>query len=308
MAGMVLFNIGWMTHYCGDQPSDRIVNGGGYVAKNETGGEVENFLPRSGRYRGYVWPPGSTLNLERLGASPGADHVDGATVVFSATRPGGGGYVVGWYTNARVWRKHRPQHPHGYIAEAKVDDCQLLEVDDRVFCVPRARTGVFGLGQSNVRYLDGTDAERFVSRLRAYIQRRGLPRRPPSPHQVDPAIRKQVETAAIECVVQYYKSRGFDWSSVERDNVGWDLECVQGKLKLLVEVKGCSGAAQVELTPNEYDAMKRFKHRYRLAIVSTALEDPQLSIVRYNPSDETWRDQDGRVAYLEDRVGVRIRL
>ena len=312
MVRMVLFNIGWMTHYRGHKRSDRIVNGGNYVVQHETGGEVENFLRRSGRYRGYVQLPGSTLKLEHLGGSPDAPFVDGTTVVFSATRPGGGGYVVGWYRNARVWREYQPQRPYGFIAEAKADECRLLAVDDRVFVVPRARGGSFGLGQSNVRYLHAANARPFVRDLRQYIQRNGDPR--PAPRrgrrQPDAALRKRIETAAVQHVVKHYESLGFTCRSVEQDNVGWDLVCVREGLELLVEVKGCSGDAQVELTPNEYSAMKSRRHRdrYRLAIVSTALNDPHLSILKYNISDGTWRDQHERVAKLQQRVGVRIRI
>ena len=75
----------------------------------------------------------------------------------------------------------------------------------------------------------------------------------------------------------------------------------------LVEVKGCSGGAgQVELTPNEYAAMCRCRNVYRLAIVKRALDYPQLSIVRFNKSDETWRDQKNRKVRLDERKGVRV--
>ncbi|MYB36304.1 MAG: DUF3883 domain-containing protein [Gammaproteobacteria bacterium] len=273
MVSMVRFNIGWMTHYRGDKRSDRIINGGKYVVQHETGGEVENFLPRSGRYRGYVQLPGSTLKLEHIGGSPDAPFVDGTTVVFSATRPGGGGYVVGWYRNARVWREYQPQHPHGFITEAKVEESRLLAVDDRVLVVPRGRSGSFVLGQSNVRYLHEANARPFVRDLRQYIQRDGNPR--PAPRrgrrQPDAALRKRIETVAVQHVVKHYEKLGFMCCSVEQDNVGWDLVCVREGLELLVEVKGCSGDAQVELTPNEYAAMtsRRHRDRYRLAVVST---------------------------------------
>ena len=279
MTAIVLFNIGWMTHYRGDRRSDRIVNGGKYVVENGTGGEVENFLRRRGRCRGYVQLRGSTLRLENLGTSPDAPYVDGVTVVFSATRPGGGGYVIGWYLNARVWREYQPQAPHGYIAEANADDCTLLDVDDRVFAVPRARGGAFGLGQSNVRYLHTPDAVSFVRSLRRHIQPPSRPRRPScqSPgRQPDPALRKQVEMAAVRHVIEHYERRGFSCRSVERDNVGFDLVCGKEALELLVEVKGCSGYADVELTPNEYAAMNQHRNRdrYRLAIVYAAVDDP----------------------------------
>ena len=313
MVGMVIFNIGWMRHYRGNTASDRIVNGGSYIDEKRTGWEVENFLPRDGHCRGYVKIPGDTLRLEYIGGSAGAPYLDGATVVFSATRPREGGCVVGWYRNARIWRKYQPQGRHGFIAEAAADDCTLLDVDDRVFSVPRARAGEFGLGQSNVRYLHTSDAEPFVRRLRRHIERHGRPH--PLSHRSsaprpNAALRKQVEMAAVQHVIEYYESRGFTCRSVEQDNVGWDLVCAKEALKLFVEVKGCSGDAQVELTPNEYRAMNQLgiRHRYRLAIVSTALRDPVLSIVSYNPSDGKWRDQRGRAASLRERLGAQIRL
>lgn len=313
MVAMVLFNIGWMSHYRGDKAADRLINGGRYVQAHGTGWEVENFLARDGRCRGYVKIPGNAIRLEHLGGSPDAPNVGGATVVFCATRPGGGGYVVGWYSNALVWRKYQPQYPHPFIAEALADDCTLLDVDDRVFRVPRARDGAFGLGRSNIRYLHTPDAEPFVRDLRGYIRSHGrqppISRRP-SAQNPNVALRKQVEMAAVRHVKAHYESRGFECHSVEQDNVGWDFVCTKKDLELLVEVKGRSGDTQVELTPNEYEAMsnRQIRDRYRLAIVSAALQAPVLSIISYNFSDQQWRDQHGHAATLTERVGVRIRL
>lgn len=126
-----------------------------------------------------------------------------------------------------------------------------------------------------------------------------------SPRQSDPARRIEVEKAAIDCVVEHYQRGDFKCTSVEADNKGWDLECACGRSKLLVEVKGCSGtAAQVELTPNEYRAMRHRKRQYRLAVVTSALDEPQLLIVRFKNS--AWCDQFGREVELEERTGARV--
>ena len=102
----MLFNIGWMKHYQGQTPSDRIFNGGSYVQENKTGGEVRNFKPVNGRCYGYVRTQnGGPINMKRLGARADADYADDVTVVFTATPPEGGNRVVGWYRNARVWRE-----------------------------------------------------------------------------------------------------------------------------------------------------------------------------------------------------------
>ena len=170
---LVLFNIGWMQYYRGQTSSDRIINGGNYVKDNETGGEINNFQPDTGDgfYYGYVQPPGpkETVNLERLGAAPGVAYVDDVTIVFTATRPKVGSVVVGWYRDARVWRDQQPRRNRIYYARARKENCTLLGIDERVVPVPRAGhpRGTWGMGQSNIRYVDEADeSEEFVRKLR----------------------------------------------------------------------------------------------------------------------------------------------
>ena len=317
---LVLFNIGWMRRYRGQTGTDRIVNGGQYIRDNETGGEIRNFLPAGRHLYGYVQPPGDGMNLERLGAVDGADHTDGVTIVFTATRPEGGRVVVGWYRNARVWRDQQRRGDRIYFARALREDCTLLDVEERVLSVPSAGrpSGTWGMGQSNVRYVDQQDEDQeFIQALLQYMESpadfdvaagvEGAPR------QLDPARRARVERAAVDCVIAHYEAHGFECDSVEADNKGWDLEVTRGAVRLLVEVKGCSGdSRQVELTPNEYAAMShpRYREMYRLAVVTRALEEQQrrLSTVRYNGSDDTWRDQDGRLARVKELTGARIGL
>ncbi len=168
---LLIFNIGWMKHYKGQTQSDRIVNGGSYVSENQDGEEVKNFLPIGDSLYGYVRiPGGGKLDLERLGAAPGATHVDDVTIVFSATPLGGGCVVVGWYHNARVWRDQQKFGERIYFAKARKENCKLLEVPDRTLSVPRARKGIWGRGQSNIRYVEeAAESEDFVCRLRELI-------------------------------------------------------------------------------------------------------------------------------------------
>ena len=323
---LVFFNIGWMRHYRGLTSSDEIDNGGRYVKDNKTGGEVKNFLPRGNWYYGYVQPPGprERINLERLGAASGVEYLDGVTIGFTATRPMGGRRVVGWYGKARVWRDQQQlrQANHSFYARARKENCTLLEVDKRVFCVPSAGRppGTWGIGRT-IRYVDPDDESRdLVCKLREYIldpdhywRRRStnLSVRTPegTPRKSDPFLRAKVEEAAIECVRNYYTA--YECVLVERDNRGWDLEFTCDDVRLLVEVKGCSGdAGRVELTPNEYKAMRDRRNRnvYRLAIVTRALDDPQLSIVSFNESDDTWRDQNDCEVRVEVRKSARITI
>ena len=247
---VVLFNIGWMKYYRGQTRSDRIFNGGQYVRDKKTGDEVENFLPLDERYYAYVRiPHDGAVNMARLGVNANAKYVDDVTVVFVATPPAGGSVVVGWYRHARVWcqLQERMNRRYQYIAEAQVENCTLLEVDERTFSVPRAGPDVeWGIGQSNIRYTDENNANLFVHDLLQHMEdpfaANGVP-----PHQTDPARRTMVERAAVDHVIAHYHR--YNCVSVESENKGWDLEFTRGAVKLLVEVKGVSGDyCQAELT------------------------------------------------------------
>ena len=173
---MVLFNVGWMKDYQGQTSDDPIRGGGSDVIKLE----VENFLSLGGRHYGFGQVGSVNLNRIDQGAEDGAEYVDDVTVVFVATRPEEGGrVVVGWYRNARVWRnlRQRPSPGHDqYYAEARVEDCTLLGIDDRTFEVPKASKRVFGMGQQNIRYTLRENgeydhhAEEFVLELQQYIE------------------------------------------------------------------------------------------------------------------------------------------
>ena len=162
-----------MRRYRGQTPSDRLVGGGRYVNEHGHGYEVENFLPLDGRCYAHV--NNNSIDLARLDSSVEAntEYLDGVTVVFVATRPGGGRVVVGWYRNARVWHEPRPRPEPGhdcYFAEAEEADCTLLNVDEREFEVQQAREGVFGMGQANIRYTDDSLAGPVVRSLPEYIE------------------------------------------------------------------------------------------------------------------------------------------
>ena len=178
--------------------------------------------------------------------------------------------------------------------------------------VPRAGKpkGTWGIGSSNVRYVDKRDEnEEFIQELRQFLKdpdTYSLSENPISKKgQSDQNLKVQVERAAIDYVKAHY--RGFKCTNVETENKGWDLEFRRGCVRLLVEVKGCSGkSAKVELTPNEYGAMCRRKDKFRLAIVTSALVEPRLSIIKFNDSDKTWRDQHDKKFKLTERKGARV--
>lgn len=100
--------------------------------------------------------------------------------------------------------------------------------------------------------------------------------------------------------------RSFDGAiDVSHENKGWDIEGREAGKRVLVEVKGLSGPAiSVELTPNEYKAMKREKKRYRLFVVTNALAAPKAHTFKYDTTRERWAC--GKtVLSLEERTGAR---
>ena len=124
----------------------------------------------------------------------------------------------------------------------------------------------------------------------------------------EPARNALIEKAAINHVIEKFEKDGFNYRSVENDNVGWDLEFTKGNEKLCVEVKGRAGSRlSVELTPNEYEAMEDQKTAaYRLAIVTCALDQPRLAVIRFHPRDKSWRDRDHVKFLVSEKTGARV--
>lgn len=296
----ILFcNVGWMERYQGLRSGDQISGGGAYVKKEGRGHEVCNFSPDDDTLYGYVQAPGEQINLDRLGAGSGDDSISGTTVVWTATRPGGGTTIVGWYRDATVFRDYqkfkkvpRAQSQNeidGYRIKASVAGATLLPVDARVFEIPRQVKG--GMGQSNIWYADSPESAPLVKKVRALIEGGKAPRadRPKLGKAQDQERKAKIEKAAIRACCNYFEGLGYDVVSVEKDNLGWDLVAKAGKSSLRIEVKGLSGTTfSIELTPNEYLAFIQQANDYRLAVVIDALENPKLSICRHSEEQDCW--------------------
>ncbi|WP_281546966.1 DUF3883 domain-containing protein [Pseudoalteromonas sp. PAR1] len=93
----------------------------------------------------------------------------------------------------------------------------------------------------------------------------------------DPLRRKKVELAAIEYVIAHYENQGYSISDRQSDNCGYDLFAEKNKAVVKIEVKGTSLDEQrFFLSRNE--RAKSVDPLWRLAIVSNALDTPELSI------------------------------
>lgn len=132
-------------------------------------------------------------------------------------------------------------------------------------------------------------SRKLLSDVRALVGGRKIRTKKHKARRTDPEHNAKVEKAAIKEVRKHYQILGYEVESVERDNVGWDLEATAGRVKLRIEVKGLSGSIPVgELTPNEFVAFSETSPTYRLAIVTNSLYAPSLVICRHISETNRW--------------------
>lgn len=99
---------------------------------------------------------------------------------------------------------------------------------------------------------------------------------------------------------------GYRVESFEKDNVGWDLNAVLGKRDLKLEVKGLSGSQiVVELTPNEYAAMGKYRDSYRVCVVTNTLSKPCLEIFAYSPDSRQWESPERLVLNIKEIIAAK---
>ena len=303
---LLIFRIGWMDTY---QGIDEIHGGGAHVVKYGEGGEMWNFREEGGRYYGYVMTRHfAGIDLSRIMPTEewkeGNESLDIDIVFISKSiEPNVGQVIIGWYKNATVfhkeYRKRRGSKKQGdwdhidYLCEVPAENGTLLKAPDRTFRVPRGK-GFPGI--SNVWYENDKNAEvvRFKKQLRNYINAGKITQRKitkkgkrggkPNKEEI-----LAVERAAVEKAWDFYEKQGYELSSVEADNVGWDIEAAKDEEILLIEVKGHKGnVVQFELTPNEYTQLQKHKDKYRVCVVRKALSEPDLAVFRPKKKRDNW--------------------
>lgn len=308
----ILFaNIGWMAHYQGNSTHDMIVGGGSY--QNEYKHEAFNFQNLNGKYYGYFQPNRyDSINLARIDKdfSEGQTRLTGVLVVWIANRPQAGGtYVVGWYKNATVYTSfqesnRKERNYYAYNVVAKSSDGVLLPIDQRTFEVPRANAERKDfLGRTNVWYADADnkDVKEFKKNVAKYVESYSPDKPIVSKRtiQVNAEARKQVEEAAVGFVTKQYKALGYTIKSREKENLGWDLDAQQGKIRLKLEVKGLAQSAiSVHITQNEYHEMMADKDNYRLCVVTNAIKKPELVVFLWDERLKTWVSEEDTTVVL----------
>jgi len=327
MERIIFLRVGWMDKYEGLE-GDKITGGGSFVQREGYGHEIFNFKPNNGKLYGYAKSPGETINIRRIAKFPvNNDFIDDVTVIWVAGKPTGGVFIVGWYKNSRVYRnyKNRPNefNPFNeddkfvYIVEAKTEDCELLPRDERIIEIP---TGKGGMGQSNVWYADSDEHNKFRTMVLQYINQENIPqdyvkekaksRQKGKPIQIDPLKREKVEKNAVEEAIKFYENLGYTVSSVEKDNLGWDLEAILGNDTFKIEVKGLSASDIIfELTANEYRKMEDYKKEYIICVVTDALNSNiKLHRFLFSKSSNHWEDDDGNHLNFQEIISARCSI
>jgi len=186
----ILFcKISCMKYYDGATGEDIPYNGGSYVKENGSGHEQYNFSPVI--LDGYNQPVclgfvetkttfgdvRNMLHVEKIRDCEQAindDQVSGVLVVWCATTDTNQTSVVGWYSNATVYRTYKVAEIKGrdedqsYNVLAIKSDCVLLPPKYRhqhKWEAPVARRDMFGFGQSLVWYASEEKSDYYISKL-----------------------------------------------------------------------------------------------------------------------------------------------
>jgi superfamily II DNA or RNA helicase len=133
------------------------------------------------------------------------------------------------------------------------------------------------------------------------IQRHGTAWVLPHPERTKPYVAQlvrddEIERAAVDAVIAYEKSRGWEVESVEKDNRGFDLisrrphpEDPKTAIEIrFIEVKGRAGVGEVGLTANEYRTAQRLKKDYWLYVVFNCGSEAEIQVVR-DPAQLDWQ-------------------
>jgi hypothetical protein len=274
---ILLVRTAWMKYYEGRANIDIPRSGAKYILHNKIGGEINNFKNRNGKFYGYI-PFVSSVNITNLGADVSDESIKGVTVVFCATHPVEKGMrIVGWYNNATVFKNGQSNsYSKWYFIEA--EKAILVDADNRFCNIPntfgRSASFFFSLHPEKKSTLNKVIAYIESGGKIESIQEKKKNSKTNLARQFDVETRIKVEKSAINIAQKYYSERyGKDnVKSVEKDNVGWDLEINTGSITLKIEVKGLSGSKiAVELTPNEFKALNKKQENYFLFIVTNAL-------------------------------------
>lgn len=144
--------VGWMNSYRGNTTEKPL--GGGKYNENNIGYEVYNYLGYKGNYYGFVEVGiNNSIHVERL-CGEKADYAENIMVIWVATNPNGGQYIIGWYENATVYRNLQ-NIPENVMSIRDLKDYNIYNIysNNVILIEPQNRTyRVKGMGHINIWY------------------------------------------------------------------------------------------------------------------------------------------------------------
>lgn len=321
MRKILFLRTAWMKYYNGITDTDKPENGGEFIDKNGWGGEIFNFEPNNGKMYGYVRLPNGedkNINITRIGAKKRDKYIDEVTVIWVATLKNYGTFIVGYYKNAKIFSEvqnpdetdvdryyEEKQENINYRVVADIDNCFLIPEEKRIFKID-------GFGHSNIWYAENERKE-FFEEIINYLNKYGIvadPNVPSGRKKPDIYRKKMVEEKAVEMTEQHFRFLGYIVKSVEKDNLGWDLEAIRkGEVIYHIEVKGLSQSEiNIQFTPNEYAKMEEKKDTYKICVVTNALSQPKLNIFSYSPESKRWKDEQENTLEIEEKKAAIMRI
>ena len=288
---IIFMRIAWMQDYRGITKNDVPIGGGSFVDTYSKGGEVFNFKNTHNKTYGYVRiSKGGNINIRKLGAGIHDPHIAGVNIVYFCKDPDSGGqYIVGFYSNATIYKnmqENQSSKTH-FNAVCATKNVKLIPVSLR-------SKEITGPGHSNLYYAATYYSTKKLNSIYDFIEN-------PVPFAItnndnvkkgwlqDAELRKKIEMAAMEYTIDYYSEKGYKIKDVHRENKGWDIEASRGSSTLHIEIKGTQHQfSSIELTPNEYKRFKSHKKSYRLCVVSHVLDNSKTKLDLIYHNGKTW--------------------
>jgi len=278
---LVLLKTAWCEWYDGDEVTGNF----GHIEEHgpNSGHERFNFRRAAGDFfRGYIPPIGKHHSL------PHPADPDNWTVVWVSKKPGTTGVrIVGVYFDASF----DPKGGSYEVVGESIGYC--VTAPDGFVVRPELRTESFKspIKSGPCFYLRGGDNDTKRRVLATYLSKEIVRLQAETEAEADSLIGqisfptnehiRKVEKAAIDFVWRHFEGRRYKMTDRQSEKVGYDLEAVSARSKLLLEVKGTSGKTpHAFITSNELAKARGASGAdWRMCIVTDALAKPKVTVL-----------------------------
>jgi len=278
---LVLLKTAWCDLYDGDEVTGNF----GHIEEHgpNSGHERFNFRRAAdGFFRGYIPPIGKHHSV------PSPADPDNWTVVWVSKKPGNTGVrIVGVYFDASF----HPERVNYEVAGETIGYCVTASGG---FVVPpalRSESFKSPIKSGPCFYLRGGDNDIKRRVLATYLSKEIARLLAETEAETDGIVgqisfpttehTRKVEMAAIAFVWRHFEGRRYTMTDRQSERVGYDLEAVLARSKLLLEVKGTSGRTpHAYITSNELAKARGASGAdWRMCMVTDALTKPKLTVL-----------------------------